>query len=120
MDSYSQVDKDYRLGGVPMSKCERYIPPHAREALAEEYIRAIGEDQPKKSALDSQVAGSHYTKLTIQPMEYSMANGLNACQHTAIKYITRYPDKGGIEDLRKSIHVIEMLIEFLQQPKETI
>ena len=63
-------------------------------------------------SLSTQVGGSHYTKLKIQPMEYSMANGLNACQHTAIKYLTRYKDKNGVEDLRKAIHTIEMLIEF--------
>lgn len=66
----------------------------------------------KPSALSTQHGGDHYKKLAIQPMEYSMANGLDACQHTAIKYITRFRDKGGIEDLRKAIHCIEMLIEF--------
>ena len=64
------------------------------------------------SALDTQVGGDHYKKLKIQPMEYSMANGLDACQHTAIKYITRFRDKGGIADLEKAKHVIDMLIEF--------
>lgn len=64
------------------------------------------------SALEKQVAGNHYKDLAIQPMEYSMKNKLNACQHTAIKYVTRYKDKGGVEDLKKAIHCIEMLIEF--------
>ena len=63
------------------------------------------------SAYDTQVAGSHYSKLAIQPMQYSMANKLDACQHTAIKYITRFRDKGGVEDLKKAKHVIDMLIE---------
>jgi hypothetical protein len=63
-------------------------------------------------SLSTQIGGSHYVKLKIQPMEYSMANNLNACQHTAIKYLTRYKDKNGVEDLRKAIHTIEMLIEF--------
>jgi hypothetical protein len=63
------------------------------------------------SAYNTQVGGTHYQKLKIQPMQYSMANGLDACQHTAIKYITRFRDKGGIDDLHKAIHVIEMLIE---------
>jgi hypothetical protein len=63
------------------------------------------------SAYNTQVGGDHYRKLKIQPMQYSMANGLDACQHTAIKYITRFRDKGGIADLHKAIHVIEMLIE---------
>ena len=59
-----------------------------------------------------QVGGAHYQKLAIQPMQYSMANKLDACQHTAIKYITRFRDKAGIEDLKKAKHCIDMLIEF--------
>lgn len=64
------------------------------------------------SALDVQVGGNHYKKYKIQPMEYSMANGLDACQHTAIKYVTRFRDKGGIADLEKAKHCIDLLIEF--------
>lgn len=64
------------------------------------------------NALDTQVGGDHYRKLTIQPMEYSMRNHLDACQHSVIKYITRFRDKGGIEDLRKAKHVIDLLIQF--------
>jgi len=67
------------------------------------------------SAFDDQVGGSHYKDLAIQPMEYSMLNGLDACQHTAIKYITRFRQKGGIADLEKAIHTINMLIEFESQ-----
>lgn len=69
-----------------------------------------GPDAP--SPLDVQIAGSHYKDLKIQPMEYSMANKLDACQHTAIKYITRFRAKGGVEDLEKAKHCIDMLIEF--------
>jgi len=64
------------------------------------------------TALDTQVGGSHYCKLKIQPMEYSMANGLDACQHTVIKYVTRFRDKGGIVDLEKAKHTIDLLIQF--------
>jgi len=64
------------------------------------------------SAKNSQVGGDHYSKLKIQPMEYSMANNLDACQHTAIKYITRFRQKGGIQDLEKAKHCIDMLIQF--------
>ena len=65
--------------------------------------------------LDKQVGGSHYKKYAIQPVEYAMLNNLNYCQANAIKYITRYSDKGGIEDLRKAIHNIEILIELEQK-----
>ena len=64
------------------------------------------------SALDIQIGGGHYKDMKIQPMEYSMANGLDACQHTAIKYISRFRAKGGIQDLEKAKHCIDMLIQF--------
>ena len=67
------------------------------------------------SALDIQVGGDHYKGMSIQPMQYSMANGLDACQHTIIKYVTRFREKGGIEDLEKAKHCIDMLIHFEQQ-----
>lgn len=64
------------------------------------------------SALDVQIGGDHYKKMAIQPMEYSMANKLDPCQHTIIKYVTRFRDKGGVVDLEKAKHVIDLLIEF--------
>ena len=66
----------------------------------------------KTKALDRQEGGDHYTKMKIQPMTYSMENGLDAMQHTIIKYVSRFRDKNGIEDLRKAIHTIELLIEY--------
>lgn len=63
------------------------------------------------SAYKTQIGGNHYTKLAIQPMEYSLANNLDAAQHTIIKYVTRFRDKGGKVDLEKAKHVIDMLIE---------
>ena len=65
-------------------------------------------------AWSTQEGGGHYKGMKIQPMEYSMANGFDALQHTAIKYVSRFRDKNGIEDLRKAIHCIEMLIEWEQ------
>jgi hypothetical protein len=70
------------------------------------------ESETGVSAMDVQVGGDHYKKLNIQPMTYSMANGLDACQHTIVKYVTRFRDKGGVADLEKAKHTIDMLIEF--------
>jgi hypothetical protein len=63
------------------------------------------------SAFNKQEGGSHYTKCKIQPFQYSMANGLDPMQHTIIKYVTRFRDKGGVADLKKAIHTLELLIE---------
>jgi hypothetical protein len=64
-----------------------------------------------ESALKEQVGGNHYKNLAIQPMEYSFRNKLDPCQHTIIKYVTRFRDKNGKEDLIKAKHCIDMLIE---------
>ena len=70
-------------------------------------------------ALDNQIGGKHYKDMAIQPMEYSMLNKLDACQHTAIKYITRFREKGGEEDLNKAIHCIDMLRDFYRNEQES-
>lgn len=64
------------------------------------------------SAFDTQVDGDHYTKMKIQPMTFSMENGLDALQHSIVKYVVRFRDKNGLTDLQKARDCIDMLIEF--------
>lgn len=66
----------------------------------------------KADVWKTQVGGDHYSKLRIQPFQYSMANGLDPMQHTIIKYVTRFRDKGGIHDLEKAKQTIDLLISF--------
>lgn len=57
---------------------------------------------------------THYhTK--IQPIEFIEANNLGFHEGNVVKYITRYKDKNGIEDLEKAKTYIEMLIEKLKR-----
>lgn len=63
------------------------------------------------SALEVQVAGDHYKKQAIQPVQYIHANGIGFFEGNVIKYVTRWRDKGGIADLEKAKHYIELLIE---------
>lgn len=77
----------------------------------------MASEPVRKSPLSTQIGGDHYTKLAIQPMLYSMKNGLDPLQHTIIKYVTRFRDKAGIEDLEKAKHCIDMLIEFERESK---
>lgn len=53
---------------------------------------------------------AHYTKHAIEPMEYSMANKLDAMQHTVVKYVTRFRDKHGKRDLLAARHILDKLI----------
>ncbi len=72
---------------------------------------AIEPIEKKQTALDSQISGDHYKKLAIQPVEYVHKNNLNFLQGSIIKYVTRYKDKNGIDDLQKARHCIDLLIE---------
>lgn len=67
--------------------------------------------QETNSALAVQVAGDHYKSLAIQPVEYIHANNLGFCEGSVIKYVTRWRDKGGVKDLEKAKHFIDLLIE---------
>jgi hypothetical protein len=62
--------------------------------------------------LDTQVAGDHYRRYAIQPIDYIVKNGVGFLAGNVIKYVTRYKDKGGAEDIRKAIHYLELILEF--------
>ena len=69
------------------------------------------------NALNTQVAGGHYKTLKIQPVEYVHANGIGYFEGNVIKYVTRWRAKGGLEDLRKARHYIDLLIELETRPQ---
>ena len=66
------------------------------------------------SALAAQVGGTHYKGMAIQPIEYIHVNGIGYAEGSAIKYLSRWRSKGGIEDLKKARHFIDLLIELEQ------
>ena len=53
----------------------------------------------------------HYVGLGITPLEYIISNELDFLEGNVIKYITRYPHKGGVNDLLKARTYLEKLIE---------
>ncbi len=64
-----------------------------------------------KSALDVQVAGNHYKKYKIQPVEFCQKNNIPFIEANIVKYIVRWRDKNGVEDLKKVKHYLELLCE---------
>ena len=62
------------------------------------------------NANDKQIGGSHY-KSTHECWDYIIANNLGYLEGTAIKYLTRWRKKNGVEDLQKAVHFIQKLIE---------
>ena len=65
----------------------------------------------KSSALEVQVGGDHYKKFAIQPIEFIHLNKIPFIEGNIIKYIARWRDKGGLADLEKVRHYVDLLIE---------
>ncbi len=69
------------------------------------------------SANKKQVGGNHYLKYKIQPVEFIIKNNIGFVEGNIIKYILRFKDKGGIADLEKAKHYIELLIDSSKSSK---
>jgi hypothetical protein len=65
----------------------------------------------KSSSNDIQVGGSHYKAKTIQPWDFIAANQIGYFEGNVVKYVSRWRDKGGVDDLRKARHYLDKLIE---------
>lgn len=74
-----------------------------------EMCHECAPDDP--TPLDTQVGGSHYKDLPIQPVQYIHANGIGYFEGNVIKYVSRWRAKNGIADLEKAKHYIDLLIE---------
>lgn len=61
-------------------------------------------------ANDIQVGGEHYRSKGIQPWDYIIANDIPFMEGSIIKYVTRWREKGGVEDLKKARHFLDKLI----------
>lgn len=66
---------------------------------------------PQSGANSTQVAGSHYKNKTIQPWDYIVSNNLGYLEGNIVKYVSRWKDKGGVDDLKKAQHYLIKLIE---------
>jgi len=69
------------------------------------------------SALDQQEGGDHYKSMAIQPVEYIQRNGLGFIEGCVVKYVSRWRQKGGVDDLKKARHFLDILIE-MEAPEE--
>ncbi|MDP3322676.1 MAG: DUF3310 domain-containing protein [Hydrogenophaga sp.] len=103
-----------------------YVRPEAVQAITENLAQFFDDKgplpafneiakpinvTPVKIALNTQEGGSHYKDMKIQPVEYIIANGLGFCEGSVVKYVSRWKNKNGVEDLKKARHFLDILIE---------
>lgn len=71
-------------------------------------------------ANDRQIAGDHYKCKAIQPWDYIAANGLGYFEGNIVKYLSRWRQKGGVDDLKKARHYLDKLIELGEISRGTV
>ena len=84
------------------------------ELFHEDSRRHVKEQLDKLKELtanDVQVAGTHYKSKAIQPWDYIVGNDLGYLEGNIVKYVSRWKDKGGVDDLKKARHYLDKLIE---------
>lgn len=62
-----------------------------------------------------QVGGDHFKSKAIQPWDYIVSNNLGYLEGNIIKYVSRWKDKGGVQDLKKAQHYLQKLIETVEK-----
>ncbi len=91
----------------PSKPCQQW------DAQSQSYVE-VGNDQDNIRWLheNEEVTNpKHYIGLGITPLQYITANELDFLEGNVIKYVTRYPHKGGVNDLLKARTYLEKLIE---------
>ena len=88
----------------------------AQAAAYRRFARKI-EDQIKEALMaapqkqNDPLSPSYYSRFAIQPIEFIVKNGLDFLQGNVIKYVCRFDQKNGIEDLKKARSNLDKMIE---------
>lgn len=77
------------------------------------YYEAIHgyRDERHKRPADKQIGGDHYSKHSIQPIDIIREYSMDFFEGNALKYLLRYKEKNGVEDLLKCKDYIDMIID---------
>jgi hypothetical protein len=75
------------------------------------YCEEHSPKQEPDTALDTQVGGSHYKDMKIQPVEYIHANNIPFLDGNVVKYISRHRNKNGAADVHKAIHYCQLILQ---------
>lgn len=59
----------------------------------------------------TEVKPEYYNKYKITPLEFILANNIPFVESNIIKYVSRYKDKNGLQDLKKAKEYLEILIK---------
>ena len=64
------------------------------------------------------ISPEHYSKFKIEPFDFIHENGLGFAEGNVIKYVCRWREKNGVEDLEKAVRYLQLLIVYAKIEKE--
>lgn len=98
----------------------KFLPVETTDAYQEPSNEPEMPIAPLPETLDPlkvQVGGNHYKDMKIQPVEFIHANDIPYIEGAVIKYVCRWRNKNGMDDLQKAAHFLELLMQ-LEKNKE--
>jgi hypothetical protein len=78
------------------------------------YYEAQKHMQQSFNANAIQHGGDHYKSKAVEPWDYIAANNLGYFEGNIVKYVSRWKEKNGVEDLKKAMHYLQKLIELTE------
>ena len=98
---------DYNKDQMDRDERTRQYDPQMR------YVETLGQ-------FDDITKPEHYCAVfQIEPLDYSLKNGLDFLEGNIIKYVSRYDMKGGVKDLEKAKFYIDRLIEREKEKRDS-
>jgi hypothetical protein len=71
-------------------------------------------------ANQKQIGGDHYKGRPVEPWDFIEEHDIPFLEACAIKYLTRWKNKGGLADLDKAVHFMEKVLEIkIEKPERT-
>ena len=71
-------------------------------------------------ANEEQIGGRHYMDKPFQPWDFIVGNKMGYLEGNIIKYVSRYKEKNGVEDLIKASHYLDKLIEVTRNEQKRV
>ncbi len=109
-----------RSGKTPVKKVKNDNVEHLKKALQQKMLKTIPLLETQTISISSpspvsanavQVGGGHYQTKAIQPWDYIVSNRLGYLEGNVVKYVSRWQEKGGRQDLEKARHYLDKLLE---------
>lgn len=98
------VDPVCGCTGCSLEECKNW-KPKGDTPMITDHTPAESDHAP-----DTMAKPAHYASLDPDVISFCIANRIGFCEGNVIKYVCRWREKGGVDDLKKARNYIDRLI----------